>query len=184
MPIPLITALNPKTELVLTPFCINSNEGKQFLKPIYLYRNQDSELYEWEGARELMSRFAECGFTPTCEIIQKYLIVGRLYVSHSAERYVLGMPTISGLILNANPGIPQNPGDLIICGDAAENIIIRSATKYRHIQVPGFRNISKTVMKYPVEISYKDVITPPKMEEVRSFFKVPYEMALPEDIFA
>lgn len=183
MPIPLINTLNPRTELILTPFCIKSRGEKQFVKPLYLYRNTDTELYEWEGAQELMSRFAECGFIPTCDIIQKYLVVGRLYVSHSAERYVRGMPQIGGLVLNAKPRIHQNPGDLIVRGDETENIRVQSETNYRHIQVPCFRNISKMVMQNPVEINFRDVIAPPKMEEVRAFFKAPYEMALPEEIF-
>lgn len=183
MSLPLINNLQENCELVLTPFRITVCGVGSYIQPVQIYKTSHGELYSWEGAAALMDRFKQCGFEPDCEVIQKYLMVGRLCVSHSKERYVKGLPTLAGIVFTYPPPIRSAPGDIIIRGDPSGGIRVHSEKNFRHTQSPGFKSIAHAIMTQHVDIKLNEIITPPTIEDIRNFFRVPYEMALPEEIF-
>ena len=184
MSLPLINnSLQENCELVLTPFRITVCGVGSYIQPVQIYKTSHGELYSWEGVAALMERFEHCRFKPECTVIQRYLMAGRLCVSHSKERYVKGLPTLAGILFASPPPIRSVPGDIIIRGDSSGEIKVCSEKSFRHTQSPGFKSIAHTIMSHHVDVSLNEIITPPTLDDVRKFFQVPYEMALPEEIF-
>lgn len=181
MALPLLTALPPDTQLILTPFKIAAYDKEYTVFELPIYKDQSGkEMYGWENCEELFLFFKQIGHD--CEVTKeiRYLMVGALDVDHKKEQYFTNaLPQHVGVIFKDEPQLDYNElRDICLKGSGDEDVFCWDTREVYSQNIP-FRHIKRFIKDQPIVMRLSDIIPPPTADEIHLFFHLSLTIPIP-----